>query len=82
MLSGCGDFLYCCEISKELVNLRYAHLGGITFVVIKDVFPDPGNIGFFGAVGVMFETERIAILVKEFFGGVVLSFIAYSVARL
>ena len=36
--------------------------------MIKNVFPNPDNIGFFGAAGIMFEAKSFAILVQEFFG--------------
>jgi hypothetical protein len=40
----------------------------MAFVMIKNVFPNPDNIGFFGAAGIMFEAKSFAILVQEFFG--------------
>ena len=53
---------------EKLIDLRDAHLGGMAFIVIKNVFPNPKNISFFGAAGIMFEAKSFAILIQEFFG--------------
>ena len=40
----------------------------MAFVVTKDVFPNPENIGSFGAAGIMFDAKSFTILVQEFLG--------------
>jgi hypothetical protein len=47
-----------------------SHFVGVTFVVEENEAANPLNIGFFGAVEVVFEANVIAHLVKELSGWV------------
>ena len=64
-----------------MIDLQDAHLGRMAFVMIKNVFPNPDNIGFFGAAGIMFEAKSFAILVQEFLGSWLIIY-GYSRVRL
>ena len=49
-------------------DFRSTHLGGVAFVVEKDLSLRPMDIGFFGAAGVVFQAGGIARLVQKFPG--------------
>jgi hypothetical protein len=57
ILSGRADFSLDREVSEEGFNFWSTHFVGMTFVVEENKPPDPLNISFFGAVGVMLETN-------------------------
>lgn len=61
VLGGGGGFALDDEVCDELVDLVYAHFFGVAFVVVEDVFADPLEVGFFGAVGVLFEADFFAV---------------------
>ena len=54
-------------MGDELVDFGYAHVFWVSFVVVEDVFTDPVGVGFFGAGGVLFYADLVAVLVEEFF---------------
>jgi hypothetical protein len=68
ILSGRADLSLDREVSEEGFNFWSIHFVGMTFVVEENKPPDPLNISFFGAVGVMLETNSISNLVEELFG--------------
>lgn len=67
VLGGGGGFAIDDEVGDELVDLCDAHFFGVAFVVVEDVLADPVDVGFFGAGGVLFEANEIAVLVEQFF---------------
>jgi hypothetical protein len=75
ILGGFGDFSFDNEVGDELVDFVDGHLAGVdgnlsmgkVGVVVTDVFADPFQVGLFGAGGVLFYAELVAILVEEFF---------------
>jgi hypothetical protein len=54
-------------VGEECLDFRGAHVIRIAFLMKKDVAAYPNDIGFFGAVGVVFEAQNVTSLVKEFF---------------
>jgi len=38
----------------------------VPFLVIQDVFPYPENVGIFGAGGIVFDAQGIAVEIEEF----------------
>ncbi len=64
ILGGGGGFAVYDEVGDELVDLGCAHFFGVAFVVVEDVFAHPLDVGFFGAWGVLFEADVVAVLVE------------------
>lgn len=64
ILSGGGDAAFNGKVDEEGANFGRAHFGGVLFVVIEDVAADPIEVGFFGAIGVMFGAQGIGELVE------------------
>ena len=67
ILRGGGGFSIDDEVGDELVDLGDAHFFGVAFVVEENVLADPVYVGFFGAGGVLFEADKVAVLVEQFF---------------
>lgn len=75
ILGGFGNFSFDNEVGDKLINFVDGHLAGVdgnlsmgkVGVVITDVFADPFQVGLFGAGGVLFYTELVAVLVEKFF---------------
>jgi hypothetical protein len=44
---------------------------GVTLVVKQDEAANPGNVALLGAIRIVFEANRVADLVEEFFGTVI-----------
>lgn len=68
VLGGGGGLAFDDEVGDELADLFGAHFFGVAFVVVEDVFANPFEVGFFGARGVLFEADVVAVVVEEFFG--------------
>lgn len=66
VLGGGGDVLFDGEVGEEGLNFGDAHFFGVAFAVVEDVAFDPFGVGFFGAVGVVFEADGLAELLEEF----------------
>jgi len=54
-------------VGDELVDFWNAHFTRVAFVVEKDIFVDPFELGFFGRGLVLLEAELIAKLIEQFF---------------
>ena len=67
ILSGCGDFPTRGKMGEELSNFGESHVFRVTFTMIENVVSDPENIGIFGARGIAFDAQSIAILIEKFF---------------
>ena len=68
-VGGGGDVTLSGEVCKESLDLRSAHIFWVAFLM-KDaerVAASPIHVGFLGAVGVMFDANGIAYLIKKFF---------------
>ncbi len=50
ILSGSGGFTVDDEVGDELINLCHSHFAGMALVVKEDVFTNPLDVGFFGAI--------------------------------
>ena len=50
ILGGGGGFPIHDKVGDELVDFGDAHFAGVAFVVKEDVFTNPLDVGFFGAV--------------------------------
>lgn len=59
VLGGGGDVAFNGEVDEEGPNFVCAHFGGALFVVEEHVAADPIEVGFFGAIGVMFGAQGI-----------------------
>jgi len=66
ILRGGRDVPFISEMSDKGVYLFHAHLARMAFVVKDDVLADPGEVCFFGAVGVMANSHSVAVLVEQF----------------
>lgn len=53
------------EVRDEGLDFLCAHIFGMAFVVKEDAAANPGYVGFFGALGVMFDADGITHLVEE-----------------
>jgi hypothetical protein len=54
-------------MGDELSNFYNPHFFGVTFVVVEDIRFNSVDVGFFGALRVLFEAELIAVLIEKFF---------------
>ena len=54
------------QMGEEGFDLCDAHVCRMTFIVIENIAPDPVNVGFFSAVRIMFQANRISKLVEKF----------------
>jgi hypothetical protein len=70
VLGGGGDIAFNCEVGEEGFDFGDTHFVGVTFVVEEDEAANPLNVGFFCPIGVVFEANGIADLVKELSGWV------------
>ncbi len=61
VLSGSGDFLAGCEVSKVLPDLHGTHFARMTFVVKENEVFDPGDVSIFGSGGVVFDAQGIPV---------------------
>ena len=59
VLGGGGDVPFGGEVDDVGADFVGAHLGGMFFMVEEDVAADPVEVGFFGAVGVVFGAQGI-----------------------
>lgn len=66
VLGGGGDAPFDGEVGEEGFDLRRAHFAGVAFVVEEDEPFDPGDVGLFGADGIVFAADRISDLVEKF----------------
>ena len=53
VLGGGGHLLFNGQMGEEGFDFRFGHLVGMPFVMEEDVAFDPGEVAFFGAVGIM-----------------------------
>ena len=67
ILGGSGDVFLLGEVGEESLDFWSAHFEGVTFVMEEDEAFDPVDVGFFGAIGIMFEAQGFADLVEKFF---------------
>jgi len=63
---GGGDLFVDGQVGEEGLDFGDAHLFGMAFVVEEDVAPDPVDVSFFGAVGVVFAAQRISHAIQQF----------------
>lgn len=54
ILGGGGDVLRHRQVGQEGLDFRSAHLGGMALVLEEDIAPDPIDVGFFRANGIVF----------------------------
>jgi len=71
ILGGGGNVPLSCEVGKEGSDFGGAHLCRVAFVMEEDVAFGPIQVGFFGAVGVMFEANDIAHTFDKLSAGLV-----------
>ena len=67
ILGGGGNLLFGCEVGEILSDLWDAHFFWVAFVMEENIVPDPLDVGVFGARGVVFDAEGVAVLIEEFF---------------
>jgi hypothetical protein len=56
------------QVSEEGLDFRSAHVGRMTFFVIKDVTAHPIEVSSFGAIEIVFGVQHILQLIEKFFG--------------
>jgi len=66
-LCGCGDSALGGEVGEKGIDLSGAHVFRMALIVKEDEAAGPIHVGFFRAVGVVFEADGIAYLIEEFF---------------
>ena len=66
-VSGRRHFIARDKMRQELPNFGYAHFFGMAFVMKKDIVSYPESIGVFGARGVAFDAQGIAVLIEKSF---------------
>jgi hypothetical protein len=70
VLSGGGDVVVDGQVGEEGGDFGRAHVFGVAFVMEEDEAFDPVHVGFFGADGIVLETNGLAKLVEEFRRGI------------
>ena len=68
ILRGGGDVAFYGQVGEEGFHFDTAHVFGMALVVEEDVARDPIGVGLLGAIGIVFEPQRIAHLIEKFFG--------------
>ena len=58
-------------MGEKGLDFRDAHFTRMLFIVEQDIALDPGDVGLFGANGVVFEPDGLSDLVEEFLGPLV-----------
>ena len=66
-VSGRRHFFARDKMRQELPDFGYAHFLGMAFVMKKDIVSYPESIGVFGARGVAFDAQGIAVLIEKSF---------------
>ena len=67
ILSGSRDLALGGQVNQKSLNFGSAHLSRMALAVEENVALDPIQVGFFGTIGIMFQTQRITHLVEKFF---------------
>lgn len=67
ILGGWGYVSFCGKVGDELVDFRGSHFFWVALFMIEDVFPDPLDVGFACARGVLFGADGVLVLFEEFF---------------
>ena len=49
---------------NKLFNFGYPHFFWVTFIMKKDISPNPLYIGLFGSRGILFESNLFAVLIE------------------
>jgi len=60
-----GDLFVDGKVSEEALDVRGAHRGGMALVVEKDEATDPGQVGAFGAEGVVLAAQGLLGAVEQ-----------------
>jgi hypothetical protein len=60
VLCAGGDLALNGEVSEEGFNLRFAHVARVARAVEENDAPDPGEVGGFGAEGIVLAAEGFA----------------------
>ena len=68
VLGGGGNVVVNSQVGQEGFDLGGAHFGGVALVVEQDKAPDPADVGFFGAQGIMFKASAFTGLIEQLFG--------------
>ena len=63
-----GDMLLGRQVYEESADFRHPHFTGVAFVMEENEAPNPLNVSFFGAEGIMFEAQRLPDQVQQFRG--------------
>jgi len=66
VLGGGGDGFIDCQVGQILFDLHLAHFAGVALVMEKNKTLDPGQIGFFSAVGIVEAPDLMPDLVEQF----------------
>jgi len=66
-VGGGGNVLFAGKMRDEGINFVHAHVAGMAFLVEEDILAHPGDVGHFGAVGIMAHAQGLLIEVKQFF---------------
>lgn len=56
------------QVGEEGLDFGSAHLGWVALVVEEDEAANPGDVGLFGADGIVFEPNSVTNLIEQFPG--------------
>lgn len=68
VLAGCGYLFVHRQMGKKGFDFNGTHLSGMTLLVEEDIPLNPIHVGLLCAIGVVFETESLTNLIKQFWG--------------
>jgi len=68
VLGGSRDFIIFSQMREKSLDLGSPHFSGMAFIMKQDISFCPMYIRFFGAIGIMFQTDRIADLIVQLSG--------------
>lgn len=69
VLGGGGNVVIGGQVGQKGFDFSRAHVGGVAFIMEKDEAPDPTDVSFFGAQGILVEAGAFTGLIEQLFGG-------------
>jgi len=66
ILGGGGHIRGSGQVGEEGLDFGDAHLGRVAFMVEEDIAPDPAQVAFFGAQGIVSSAQDVFSLFEQF----------------